>query len=306
MKFCLQLPHVLELPALIQPWELQVTGADQTRVMKRADELGYDMINVPEHFVIPRSQAELSGPHYFHAAAAQGYIAGATSRIRVGTSLTILPLQHPIVTAKALSTIDWMSSGRITVTFGVGWLKDEFELMDVPFHERGRIADEYLEAILVLWTQDAPEYQGRYVSFRDIAFAPRPFQKPHIPIWMGGDADAALRRTARFASGWIPFLTKPEDFPARIDFIRSQPGWRGGELDVLFSPLTRRIGQGHVPRADPKAKIGRNAQELLDELGWLAGLGVTVTNAPIPPVSGLDEYLDYAQWFIEDIKPRAP
>jgi alkanesulfonate monooxygenase SsuD/methylene tetrahydromethanopterin reductase-like flavin-dependent oxidoreductase (luciferase family) len=142
MKFAFPMPNQVQLKAMTQPWELNVTGADQTRLAKRADELGYDMIVISEHHIIPKENVELSGPHYFNATAAQGYLAGATTRIRINSAVTILPLQNPIVLAKGLSTIDWLSSGRITVTFGVGWLEKEFEILRVPFRERGRMADD--------------------------------------------------------------------------------------------------------------------------------------------------------------------
>lgn len=304
MKFAFPLPHMMRLKAASQPWEASVTGADQTRMVKRADELGYDMIHVPEHFVIPRQHVELSGAHYFHSTAAQGYIAGATQRIRLGTSITILPLQHPIVLAKALSTIDWLSNGRITVTFGVGWLEGEFEAMQVPFHERGRMSDEYLAAIIELWTKDWASFAGKYVSFEDVAFEPKPVQKPYVPIWMGGDSDAALKRAARYASGWIPFLTKPEDIPARIEFIKSQPAYKGAPLEVMRGLGTGRIGEGHVVVDDPKGRPGMSAQEIVDGLGELQDRGVTISSVPIPPVKDCDAYLDYAQWVIEEIKPK--
>ncbi len=124
MRFMFPLPHLARLKATLQPWEASVTGVDQTIMVKRAEELGYDMIAVPEHFLIPKRHLDLSGPHYFHSTAAQGYIAGATQRIRVNSCITILPLQHPAILAKALSTIDWLSNGRITVTFAVGWLAE--------------------------------------------------------------------------------------------------------------------------------------------------------------------------------------
>src|SRR5918999_3383312 len=101
MKFAFAMPRLLELKATMQPWELSVTGADQTRLAKLADRLGYDMISVPEHFLVPNTHVELSGPHYFHAYAGMGYFAGATERIRINSSIAILPLQHPAVTAKA-------------------------------------------------------------------------------------------------------------------------------------------------------------------------------------------------------------
>ncbi|TAL01330.1 MAG: TIGR03619 family F420-dependent LLM class oxidoreductase [Rhodospirillaceae bacterium] len=304
MKFVFPLPHMLRLKAMVQPWEASVTGAHQTRMVKRADELGYDMITLPEHFVIPQNHVELSGPHYFHSVAAQGYVAGATERIRIGTSVTILPLQNPIVMAKALSTVDWMSSGRIMVAFGVGWLEEEFKILGVPFHERGRMSDEYLAAIIELWTKERPSFEGKYVSFKDVAFEPKPFQKPHVPIWIGGDSDAALKRTARFASGWIPFLTKPDDIPARLDFIKSQPTYKGGPFEVMCGLSTGLVGEGHVVTNDPKAKVGMNVQELVDRLNALKKRGVTMSAVPIPPVKDMEAYLDHAQWVIEEIKPK--
>ncbi|RAU90374.1 LLM class F420-dependent oxidoreductase [Mycobacterium colombiense] len=304
MKFSLALPNSVRVKALTQPWELGVTGTDQTVMAKRVDELGYDMIVVPEHFVVPKSHVELSGPHYFHSTVAQAFIAGVTQRIRVNSFVTILPLQHPVVMAKALSTADWMSNGRITVTFGVGWDAEEFNILGVPFGERGRIADEYLAAILELWTNETPSFDGHYVSFKDVAFEPKPVQKPHLPVWIGGDAEPVLQRAARFASGWSPFLTKPEDIPAKLDFIKSQSTYDGRDFEVVYGLGTSRVGEGHVVIDDPAQRPVMSAQEIIDQLGWFAELGVTMTGLPVPPVSDVNAYLDYAQWVIEDIKPK--
>lgn len=306
MKLVFNLPHMLRLKAMMAPWEADVTGADQTRMAKCADQWGYDMIAVPEHFVIPTEHVELSGPHYLQSTVAQAYIAGATERIRLNSCVTLLPLQHPIVLAKALATADWMSGGRMMVTFGVGWLRPEFDLLGVPFGERGRIADEYLAAIIELWTSDTPRFEGRYVSFDDVAFEPKPVQRPHLPVWIGGDADAALRRAARHASGWWPFLTAPEKIAERIDFIKSQPSYDGRPFDVMHGMATRRVGEGHVARDDPHARPGMSQGELVDRLGWLGEQGVTVSSVPMPRVRGVDEYLDYARWVIEEVKPRVP
>ena len=304
MKFAFPMPHMLRLKATAQPWEAGVDGAQQTMLAKKAEGLGYDMIAVPEHHIIPREHVDLSGPHYFHAAAAMAYFAGATEKIRVNSCITILPLQNPIVQAKQLATIDWLSSGRLTVTFGVGWLEREFQILGVPFHERGKMADEYLEAMIELWTKDNPEYEGRYVSFKDVAFEPKPVQTPHIPIWMGGDADGALKRAAKFASGWWPFLTKPEDIPARLDFIKSQPSFKGGAFEVMYGMSTTRVGEGHVVQDDPNARPGMSAGQIIDRLNRFAELGVTTSSVPIPPVKDATAYLDYAQWVMEEIKPK--
>jgi len=259
---------------------------------------------VPEHFVIPTEHVELSGPHYLQSTVAQAYLAGATERIRLNSCVTVLPLQHPIVLAKALATADWMSSGRMMVTFGVGWLQREFELLGVPFRERGRIADEYLAAIIELWTSDTPRFEGRYVAFGGVAFEPKPLQKPHLPIWIGGDVDAALRRAAKYASGWWPFLTPPDKIAERLDFIKSQPSYGGRSFDVIYGMATAGVGEGHVARDDPHGRAGMSAGELIDRLGWLGEQGVTVSAVPLPTVSGVDEYLDYARWVIEEIKPQ--
>ena len=304
MKFAFAMPHVVRLKAMTQSWEVSVTGADQTRLAKLAEELGYDMIAVPEHFIIPRQHVELSGPHYFHAAAAQGYLAGATQSIKINSCIAILPLQNPIVTAKALSTIDWMSSGRIIATFGVGWLKEEFDILGVPFNERGRMAEEYLAAIVELWTSESPCFEGKYISFRDVAFEPKPFQKPYLPIWMGGDADPVLKRAARYASGWWPFLTPPEQIRERIDFIKSQPDFKGGEFEVMYGISTGRVGEGHEVKDDPNARPGMSAQQLIDRLNWFHEQGITMSSVPIPNVESIEEYCDYVQWVIEEIKPR--
>lgn len=303
MKFAFPVPHLLRLKAITQPWEAAVTGPEQRRMMQCADRWGYDMIAVPEHLVIPTDHVELSGSHYLHSTTAQAFIAGATERVAINSCVTILPLQHPIVVAKALATADWMSGGRMMVTFGVGWLAREFELLGVPFKERGRIADEYLAAIVELWTSDSPRFEGRYVSFADIAFEPKPVQKPHLPIWIGGDADAALRRAATFGAGWWPFLTQPEQIAEKLDYIKSQPAYDGREFEVMHGLGTNRVGEGHVARR-ASDRPGMSAAQIVDRLNWLAEQGVTATAVPVPAVSGVDEYLDYAQWVIEEIKPQ--
>ncbi len=303
MQLGFAMPHMLRLKASCQPWEAAVTGADQTRLAKWAEKLGYSMISIPEHHIVPVSHVELSGPHYFSAYPAMGYMAGATETIRVNSCIAILPLQHPIVTAKALSTIDWLSGGRVTVTFAVGWMKEEFDLLGVAFNQRGAMAEEYIQAIIELWTSEKPEFEGRYVSFRDVVFEPKPVQKPYIPVWFGGDADAVLQRTARYGSGWWPFLTRPELIADKIDYIKSQPDYSGKLSDVFYGFSTSRVGQGHTVRDDPRARPGMTRQEIIDRLGWFRELGVTISAVPIPMLKCVEDYFDYTQWVAEEIMP---
>lgn len=303
MELAFSMPHLMEIDAITTPWEREVTGAQMREFARHADQLGYAMIAVPEHFVIPREHLGLSGSFYFAAYPSMAFFAGATQNIRVNSCISIQPLQNPITTAKTLSSMDWLSSGRVTVTFAAGWLKGEFDALGVDFHERGAMAEEYTQATIALWTQESPEFEGKYVSFSDIAFEPKCFQKPHLKLWFGGDADPVLRRIGRYASGWWPFLTKPEDIPAKLDYIRSQPDYSGQLEEVFFGFSTTRLGEGHVPIDDPKARPGQTRQEIIDRLGWFGELGVTMSSVPIPAVGGLDEFRDYSQWVAEEIMP---
>jgi len=303
IKLGFAMPHMLRLKATCQPWEAAVSGADQTRFIKWADQLGFEMASVPEHHLMPQSHVALSGPHHLNAITTMAYWAGATERIRVNSCVSLLPVQNPLITAKALSTMDWLSDGRVTVTFGVGWLKEEFDLLGVDYHQRGAMAEEYIQAIIALWTQERPEFEGKYVNFRDVAFEPRCVQTPHIPIWFGGDAKAVLRRTSRYASGWWPFLTKPEDIPTGIDYIKSQPDYNGKLSEVFYGLNTGRVGMGHVAQDDPEARPGMSRDQIIDRLGWFAELGVTWSAIPIPELQHIDEYFDYTQWIAEEIMP---
>jgi len=296
------MPNQLQLEGLTMPWEAAVTGADQTSLAKWADQLGYAMISVPEHHVLSRAHLERTRPHHFSAFPPMAYFAGATERIRVNSSVALLPLQHPIVTAKALSSMDWLSSGRVTVTFGVGWLKDEFDALGVPFNERGARADEYIEAIIALWTQEWPEFDGKYVSFRNVAFEPKCVQTPHVPVWFGGDADPMLRRVARHGSGWWPFLTKPEDIPARIDFIKSQSDYSGKLSEIFLGMSAGRIGAEHTVDMS-KGNVGQSKQAIIDHLSRYSELGVTMSAVSPPPLQGIEQFRDYTQWVAEEIMP---
>ena len=133
------------------------------------------------------------------------FLAGQTSRIGLGTSVMIVPHRNPLVAAKSIATLDVLSGGRVILGVGVGWLREEFEVLDLPpFDERGAVTDEYLRAFIELWTSDNPSFHGKYVQFDDISFLPKPVQKPHPPIWIGGESRPAIRRAAQLGNGWHP------------------------------------------------------------------------------------------------------
>jgi alkanesulfonate monooxygenase SsuD/methylene tetrahydromethanopterin reductase-like flavin-dependent oxidoreductase (luciferase family) len=157
---------------------------DYQLVARAADELGYDSIAIPEHIVMPLDLAELMGSFWTHAFTAMAFAAGATSRLVVDSSVIVLPYHHPVVFAKAVSTLDLMSGGRVRISIGVGHSEGEFEVLGVPYHERGRLSDEYLAAMIELWTSDVPVFHGRYVNFENIAFESR--SRSRIPTRRSG------------------------------------------------------------------------------------------------------------------------
>src|SRR6185295_1048827 len=141
------------------------------------------------------------------------YLAARTSTLRFLTSVMVVPHRPAVLTAKVIATIDQLSGGRITIGTGAGWMHEEIEAVGAPpFAERGKVTDEYLKAFKELWTKENPSFDGKYVKFRDIKFEPKPVQKPHPPLLIGGESGPAMRRAASIGDGWYPIASNPQ-FP---------------------------------------------------------------------------------------------
>jgi probable F420-dependent oxidoreductase len=198
--------------------------------------MGFGIIAVTDHIIFPTNIQSAypgsSGGQYYATGQSQGeyleslallsFLAGITSSAKLLTAIMVLPNRPPILTAKTLATIDVLTNGRLIVGCGVGWMREEFEALgSPPFETRGAVANEYIRAFRELWTQDNPTFEGTYCHFSNVVFAPKPVQKPHPPIWIGGESPAALRRAGHLADGWYPFtrdvhvpLGTPEQFDA--------------------------------------------------------------------------------------------
>src|ERR1700675_2266400 len=190
-------------------------------IATEAETLGFDYVTVSDHVMIPTSIASRypysdSGEFPAGAAAerleqltAATFIAASTSKLRIVTSVMVVPHRPAVLTAKILATIDYLSKGRLTLGIGAGWCKEEFEAIGTdPFAERGAVTDEYLLACRELWTNENPFFSGKYVNFSNIFFQPRPVQK-RVPIGVGAESGPALRRTAKLGDGWYPIGTHP-------------------------------------------------------------------------------------------------
>ncbi len=174
-----------------------------------AEDAGFESLWTGEHVVLPDPQAPPSpAPPEFpmlHPSTILAFLAGITERVLLGTGIVLLPQRNPLVLAKELASLDVVSGGRLLFGLGVGYLEAEFRALGVPFEERGARADEYIDAIKALWTQDAPAFDGEHVSFSGVQARPRPVQQPHPPFIVGGMSDAAYRRAVAKGDGWYGF-----------------------------------------------------------------------------------------------------
>ena len=306
MKFSTGLPGVCLYPPITRDWEKAMRPEDFQLVARTADELGFGSIAVPEHIVMPSEMAELMGPFWTHAMTVMAFVAGATSRLVVDSCVIVLPYHDPVVLAKAVSTLDLLSGGRVRLSIGVGHAEREFEVLRVPFRERGRIADEYLAAMVELWTREEPVFHGRYVDFERIAFAPKPVQVPHPPIWVGGNSRAAMHRAARH-DGWFPWLITAEELPACLDYIRSLPEFeaRTRPFDVALPVTTLAVDEHHHPLNDAGGRVEGpvGTQAVIDAIGRLQDIGVTWTSVPTPPARTLADHLEGLHWVAEEVMP---
>lgn len=304
MKINLSVPNAMHVAAMTQSWQYTLSGQQIGELVALADELGFYRAMMGEHFIVPQDHIGLSGAHYFHTPVGLSFLAGQTKNMKLSSSISLLPLQSPIVQAKAWSTLDFLSGGRAEPIFGMGWLKEEFDMIGVDFSKRGAMADEYLEAMKLLWSEDLASYEGKYVSFKDVGFAPKPVAKPHMPIWFGGDAPAAQRRVGRFGDGWMPFRTPPEKLPECVDYICSQPAYHGRPLQLFFSVEQLGVGAQHEIIEDERAAASWNADKVIEQCQWLSSLGVTETTLPVPPMDGVETYKEWLQWVSEEIMPK--
>jgi probable F420-dependent oxidoreductase len=303
MKFAIRVPANFLYPSITSPWEAQVTAADTIRFARKAEELGFDFLWVSEHIVVVPEIVPFQGPRFYEAVSAAAVILGATTRVRLLTYIAVLPYHNPLMYAKQIATVDVLSGGRLVLGLASGHLQKEFQALGVPFAERGRRSDEYLKIMKELWTEERPSYRGEFYSFENLVFEPKPVQKPHPPIYIGGDAKPILRRAALQGDGWIPWLTLPEEVPGCMAYINQQRAKanRTGPFEVMmlladFPPESRRsLRRFHIPKTKDEV------MKLLDRLKG-AGVNGAVVHLPMGTTS-LDQCIDWIEWFATDIIP---
>lgn len=290
-----------------------------------AERLSYDYIAVSDHIVVPRG-IESTYPYSEDgswAGAAVGecgeqltvmaYLAALTSRVRLLSSVMVVPHRQAVLTAKILATIDAMSDGRLTVGCGAGWMAEEFAALQTPpFEERGQVTDDFIEAFKALWTSDDPRSDSPYVRFDDVDFAPKPTQKPHPPIWVGGESAPAIRRAARHADAWYPGSANPR-FRINTPQIYAQKSEQLAQLATEAGRDPETIDRAYfvMQPVEPEAKkdsegnrrpFTGSAADIAGDIDGFAGVGVT-TMIVIFQLHDLDALVDRMSWFAEEVRP---
>jgi probable F420-dependent oxidoreductase len=223
------------------------------------EERGFESIWVAEHVVLfddYASQYPYSPDGKFPGGGDVGllepltaltYLSAVTDRVRLGTGICLVPQRNPVYTAKQVADLDLLSGGRVDFGIGIGWLKEEFDALNVPFAKRGQRTDEYLQVMTALWTEETSSFAGELYQLSPCRLYPKPVQTPHPPIHVGGESDAAMRRAARFGQGWFTFNRLPDGLPAAfasLDAHLAAVGRSRADQDFMvslcpyFNPIT--------------------------------------------------------------------
>ena len=309
------------------PFRGPLANADDIRMLAaRGEALGYDVLTVADHIVVPETISanypySESGEFAWTADGSTdcmeqftllAWLAAVTTRIRLLTSVIVVPHRNPLFMAKSLATTDTLSHGRVIVGCGTGWMREEFEALNVEdFDARGRVTDEYLRVMLALWQEPRAEFHGEFIDFAGIACDPKPVQKPYPPIWIGGESMPAIRRTAALGNTWYPFGTNPK---FRMDTLETFIARR----DLLFAEAER-IGRDpatiglayncafHLEQEKQRADGRRlmftgSARQRAEDIDALAEAGVTTMILSLAD-NDRDVMLGRLEAFSSDVMP---
>ncbi|HEV8487141.1 MAG TPA: TIGR03619 family F420-dependent LLM class oxidoreductase, partial [Blastocatellia bacterium] len=238
-----------------------------------SEETGYHFVMISDHVTITADvQATYPAPFY-DPFTALAWIAARTNQIELGTSVAILPYRHPLHTARLVANLDQLSGGRFIFGIGAGWAKQEFEALDLPFHRRGALTDEYLDVIKTCLANDIASHMGRFVSFAEVHTGPRSVRSPRPPIWVGGASEGALRRAVRYGDGWHPIRIRVDWLRDKgLPRLRSIAEEEGKPVPALCPRITLRLTDSRLPEDQRVAGQG-TLDQVRGDLQDLASLG---------------------------------
>ncbi len=304
MKFGVHLPHLGH----------EGNRGTLIRFAQEAEALGLDSAWVSDHIAWPQEVAsrypysesgDFPAPFdvpWLDPLGTLLFVAACTERIRLGTSVLILGYRPPVQTAKLIATLDVLSEGRTILGVGVGWMQEEFEALGMPFDHRGGRGDEQLEVFEALFTKTHAAYDGRFYRFPELGFQPKP-PRGHIPIWVGGDTEAAFRRAARYGDGFHAAFTPLAELGEqcrRVEDLCREAGRDPAEVE-----LSARVHLGPPERVNQSSGIFGSTDQMLERIDEYAKIGVsTLLLDPTAP-GGVEGRLEAVRRFMSDVAPKA-
>jgi probable F420-dependent oxidoreductase len=304
MDWGLHLPHIGR----------QASRDNLLRFATRADELGVHSLWSSDHVAWPR-QVESSYPYTEDGSFPGGFdmpwldplgtlffVAACTERVRLGTTVLILGYRPPLLTAKAWSSLDVVSNGRAIAGVGVGWMKEEFDVLGMPYDHRGARADEQLDIYLATWSEPEPSFEGRFYAFPPVGFSPKPVQQP-LPIWVGGDSEAAYRRTVKYGEAFHAAFQDRDTVQAawrRIGQLAREAGRDSSSLRLSI----RLYLDPDSTQAAAKSIAG-SPEQMRDTIGQWEAIGVSHILLDTVARGGVDGRLAAIEQFLTEVAPSA-
>lgn len=309
------------------PMRGPLAHAEGIRTLAQETEaMGFGHISVTDHLIVPRKidsdypyTADGKFPGEAEGFALEqytimSYLAALTTRARLITAITVVPHRGAVAAAKTISTIDYLTGGRVVIGVGAGWMREEFDALGIPdFDDRGRVTDEYIAAYKELWTSETPTFDGKHVKFDNITFLPRPVQAEGPPIWVGGESAPALRRVAKLGDAWFPILNNPR-FPmntiarfrkrlARMHEIAGEHGRDPAEIGLAIFAIQYSNRPSQDPETGERELLTGPNEAIVEDLQQLAEIGVTDVVLNFHR-STMEKTLEGMQNFMENIAPK--
>ena len=286
-------------------WQLTIAEAESLTL--KAEELGLDGVFVPDHILAKPATTQHYGGHWPDPFSLLAFLAGRTRRIQLGASVIVLPYRSALVTAKAAATVDQASGGRFIFGVGVGWDEAEFTDLRLPFPERGRLSDDYIRAIKAAWAADVPEYKGQYVSFSGATFSPRPVQRPHPPIWVGGSPGAvsspAVRRCAELGDAWHPLALGLDQIEKGYATLRDLATGAGRREPIGLAPRNA-LDLTDGAKGSGRAAFQGSVAEVASDIRRVQGLGAAWMTFDLPR-AGVPAMVRAMERLAREVKPAA-
>ena len=294
-------------------------------IARRGEELGFHCLVIGDHIIEPNwiqspypytvggefGGSQRSDGEWPEQLTTLGFLAGVTQKIRLVTSVMIVPYRNPILTAKMLATLDVLSKGRLTVGVGVGWMEEEFVALDAPpFAQRGAVTNEYLRAFKELWTSDNPTFNGEYCRFSNLTFLPKPVQKPHPPIWVGGQSRRAIRRAAELGDAWHPVGAipaapmEPAELSSGLGLLRRYAEGAGRDPEKIGVAMKAPLYDAALATAGERRRFSGAPEEVLQDVCIYSDLGVSDIIFDIRS-PGLEQSLERMDWFGQEVMAKA-